>query len=62
MLLYRLFRLKKYGEPLPESKKEPIESSESPVFETQEPLEEVKKTVITVTREKRKRDVKKKIA
>ena len=52
MLLYRLFRLKKYGEPLPETKRESPEA-ESPILEA-EPLEEAPcKAVITVTREKK---------
>ena len=52
MLLYRLFRLKKYGEPLPEPKRESPEV-ESPILEA-EPLEEAPcKAVITVTREKK---------
>ena len=53
MLLYRLFRLKKYGELLPEPKRESPEA-ESPVMEA-EPLEEEPKAVITVTREKKQR-------
>lgn len=57
MLLYRFFRLRKYGEPLPVPEKE-SQQSESPILET-EPLEEAPQAVITVTREKpRKRDKK----